>query len=103
METLTLYKKSGKRYVKHDDYLDERGLPCGLYLFYKPNYKGEHSAMMNMIHYAKVHDIQDAGRFSDLYVTHKDKLRDAVEKVYDTGNFSREDFVIAILAELSKI
>ena len=29
-ETLTLYKKVGKRYVKYDDYRDPRGLPCGL-------------------------------------------------------------------------
>jgi hypothetical protein len=31
-ETTTLYKKLGKRYVKHDDYLDDKGLPQGLYL-----------------------------------------------------------------------
>ena len=102
METLTLYKKVGRRYLKHDDYLDERGLPCGLYLFYKPNYKGEHQAMMNMIHYAKVHDVHDVGKFSDLISGKEKELSDVISKVLQS-NYSTSDLTMAILAELSKI
>jgi hypothetical protein len=38
----TFYEKVGKRYRKVNDYYEDRGLPEGLYLFYKPDYKGEH-------------------------------------------------------------
>jgi molybdopterin biosynthesis enzyme MoaB len=78
METTTLYKKVGKKYVKHDDYGHEGGLPCGLYLFYKPKYNGEHSAMMNMMHYAKVHNIIDVATFSDIYVNIADDMASCI-------------------------
>lgn len=93
-ETTTLYKKVGKRYVKHDDYLDDVGLPEGLYLFYKNG-----KEMMSMLHYAKVHDIQNVGRFCDLYVAHYDKINDAVGKA--TGN--NRDLTKQIISELSNI
>lgn len=97
-ETTTLYKKVGKRYVKHDDYLDDVGLPEGLYLFYKNG-----KAMMSMLHYAKVHDIKNVGRFCDLYVAHYDKINDAVEKAVRKGEFSVSDLTKQIISELSNI
>lgn len=104
METLTLYKKVGKRYVKFDDYRDERGLPCGLYLFYKPNVNGEHQAMMNMIHYAKVHEIQNVAKFSDLFVVHSDKIADKLTDFFSKNqSFSSSDLTKEILKSLSEI
>ena len=97
-ETTTLYKKVGKRYVKHDDYLDDKGLPEGLYLIYKNG-----NAMMSMLHYAKVHDIQNVGRFCDLYVAHYDKINEAVEKAIRKGEFSISDLTKQIISELSNI
>lgn len=99
---MELYKKVGKRYVKHDDYRDEKGLPCGLYLFYKPNHKGEHTAMMNMVHYAKVHEIQNVAKFCDLYVAHADKIADALSEALKEP-LSIEDLVKTILAKLSEV
>ena len=104
METLTLYKKVGKRYVKFDDFREDRGLPCGLYLFYKPNSRGEHQAMMNMIHYAKVHEIQNVAKFCDLYVAHSDKIADALRDcLMNEKQLSTYDLVNEILSKLSKI
>ena len=91
-ETTTLYKKVGKRYVKHDDYLDDKGLPEGLYLFYKNG-----NAMMSMLHYAKVHDIQNVGRFCDIFVAHQAKISDAVEKALEKGGFSVNDLTKKII------
>lgn len=102
-KTTTLYKKVGKRYVKHDDYLDEVGLPEGLYLFYKTRESIEPNAMMSMIHYAKVHDIQNVGRFCDLFVAHQDKINEAVEVALRKGEFSISDLTKQIIAELSNI
>jgi len=103
-ETTTLYRKVGKRYIKHDDYINEKGLPQGLYLFYKPNSLGENSAMMSMLHYAKVHDIQNVGKFCDLIVGHQSKLREAIRKTLEKqGGFSVNDLTNEILAEISKI
>lgn len=104
METLTLYKKVGKRYFKHEDYLDERGLPCGLYLFYKPNIYGEHQAMMNMIHYAKVHEIKNVAKFSDLFVAHSDKIADALRNcLLNENQLTTNDLINEILTKLSNI
>lgn len=102
-ETKTLYRKVGKKYVKHDDYLDERGLPCGLYLFYNPNYLGEHKAMMNMLHYAKVHDIRNVDNFCNLFVAHEKEIAEAVEKAIRQGGYSIRDITNTILTELSNI
>lgn len=93
-KTTTLYKKVGKRYIKHDDYLDDVGLPQGLYLFYKNG-----NAMMSMMHYAKVHDIQNVGRFCDLYVAHYDKINEAVRK----ATYDNHDLTMKIISELSNI
>ena len=82
METTTLYRKVGKRYVKHNDYLRDAGLPCGLYLFYKPTYKGQHSAMINMLHYAKVHNIMDVATFSDIYANIGDKMTKCISDAH---------------------
>ena len=106
MET-TLYKKVGRKYVKHDDYLEEKGLPEGLYLFYKPNYKGEHSAMMNMLSYAKVHSITDVGKFSDLWVAYEEKLTDAIGKAIDNhikehNGYRLNDLSIIVCKALSE-
>lgn len=97
-ETTTLYRKVGKRYVKHDDYLDDKGLPEGLYLIYKNG-----KAMMYMLDYAKVHDIQNVGRFCDLFVGHEKNINDAVEKVIRKGEFSISDLTKQIISELSNI
>jgi hypothetical protein len=103
MSQLTLYKKIGKRYVKHDDYLEPAGLPCGLYLFYKPNHTGEHKAMINIMHYAKVHDIKNVGRFSDLIAGHEDILLRVISDIIFKGNYSASELTNAILTEISKI
>lgn len=104
-ETTTLYKKVGKRYVKQDDYLDEKGLPEGLYLFYKNGNSIEPNAMMNMLHYAKVHDIQNVGRFCDLFVAHENKISNFIAKVLvkRRHNLSVSDLTNEIINELSKI
>lgn len=100
METLTLYKKVGRRYIKHDDYFDERGLPIGLYLFYKENYKGEHSAMMNMIHYAKVHDIKNIGKFSDIYSNFGEKIQTEIHKSISDFRDKKDAPTISDLANI---
>ena len=108
MET-TLYKKVGRRYVEHDTYSDNlNNLPQGLYLLYKPNYKGEHSAMMNMLHYAKVHSITDIGKFSDLWVAHEEKLNVAIRQgiddwIKEKGNYSTNELSIIVCKALSKL
>ena len=78
--TTTLYEKVGKRYKVYNEYFNEKGLPCGLYLFYKPNDLGEHKAMKSMIHYAKVHDIKNVGKFCDLLAGHEDNVAEAIRK-----------------------
>lgn len=99
----TLYEKKGRRYVKHDDYLDPVGLPTGLYLFYKDNHKGEHSAMKSMLHYAKVHDVQNVGKFADLIVGHEEKLADAIRELLQKNSFSVNELTLEILATISKL
>ena len=101
-ETTTLYKKVGRRYIKFDDFLEDKGLPQGLYLFYKPNHREESSAMMNMLHYAKVHDIKDIGKFSDLIVNHEEKLLNVIREAIKQP-FSIDGLANKILAELSKL
>jgi len=106
MNETTLYKKIGRRYVKHDDFLDPKGLPQGLYLFYKPNYLGEHSAMMSMLHYAKVHDVQEVGKFCDLIVGHEKKLDEAIRTFLENRKevgFSVNDLTLEILAIITKL
>ena len=108
METTTLYKKVGRRYVKHDDYLTETGLPVGLYLFYKENYKGEHSAMMNMLHYAKVHDIKNVGKFCDIWAANEDvlntKIREGIDNwMKEKGNYTTNELSIIVCKALSEI
>jgi hypothetical protein len=108
METV-LYKKVGRRYVEHNAYSDNlNGLPEGLYLLYKENYKKEHSAMMNMLHYVKVHSITDVGKFSDLWVAYEDKLNVAIRQgidnwVKEKGNYSTNDLSVIVCKALSEI
>lgn len=104
-ETTTLYRKVGKRYVKHDDYLDDKGLPEGLYLVYKTRNSIEPNAMMSILHYAKVHDIQNVGKFCDLFVAHEDKISNAIAKILvkKDYNLSVSDLTNEIINELSKI
>ena len=99
-ETTTLYKKVGRRYVKHDDYLDERGLPEGLYLFYQNNHKGEHTSMKNMLHYAKVHDIQNIEKFSDIWVAYGEDIIKAISDEYDKWIKENKVFSINELATM---
>ena len=103
-ETTTLYKKVGKRYIKHNDYLNDVGLPEGLYLFYKTRNCVKTNAMMSMLHYAKVHDIQNVGRFCDLYVAHHEIIADAIRKAATKDvQFTINDLTIKIISELSNI
>lgn len=103
-KTTTLYKKVGKRYIKHDDFLDDIGLPEGLYLFYKTKNHDNVNAMMSMLHYAKVHDIQNVGKFCDLYVAHHEKIADAIRKATaKEGGFTQNELIVNIINELSKI
>lgn len=55
-----------------------------------------------MIHYAKVHDIQDVAKFSDLYVAHHEKIVDVVLNAVKKS-FSADELARDILVELSKI
>ena len=108
MET-TLYKKVGRKYVKHNTYSDNlNGLPEGLYLLYKNDYDGKHSAMINMLHYAKVHSITDVGKFSDLWVAYEELLnktiREGIDKwIKEKGNYSTNDLSIIVCKSLSEI
>jgi len=104
----TLYEKVGKRYRKVNDYYEDRGLPEGLYLFYKPDYKGEHRAMMSMLHYAKVHQIEDVGRFCDLWVKHEDVLIKEISEgidawVKEKKQYSIHDLAMIVCKTLSNI
>ena len=96
----TLYKKEGRRYVPVN-YYDVTGYPPGLYLLYKPDYKGEHTAMMNMIHYAKVYDIKNVGKFCDLVSSSEvlsQKLHEGVKEWVEThGSYSWQDIVNILL------
>ncbi len=105
METTTLYRKIGKRYIKQDDYLNEKGLPCGLYLFYKPSYKGEHLAMMNMIHYAKVHDIKDISSFCDIFVKYESKILEKLQIEIDIfkNSYTVSDLAMIMLKIMSEL
>ncbi len=97
----TLYKKVGRKYVPVN-YYDVTGYPPGLYLLYQPDYKGEHTAMMNMLHYAKVHDIKNVGKFCDL-ITSADVLQEKLYKAVDdfaknnNNSYSRQDIVNILL------
>lgn len=103
-KTTTLYKKVGKRYVKHDDYLDEIGLPEGLYLFYKTRNCCTTNAMMSMLHYAKVHDIQNVGKFCDLYVAHHEIIADAIRKATAKDvQCTTNEMIMNIINELANI
>lgn len=93
----TLYKKEGRKYVPVS-YYDVTGYPPGLYLLYSPDYKGEHTAMMNMLHYAKVHDIKNVGKFCDLIVSQdvlQEKLYKELEEFSKANNgmYSRQDML----------
>jgi hypothetical protein len=108
METV-LYKKVGRRYVEHNAYSDNlNGLPEGLYLLYKENYKKEHSAMMNMLHYVKVHSITDVAKFSDLWVKHEEVLNKTIEEAInkwfeDRKTYSTNDLSIIVCKALSEL
>ena len=104
---MELYKKQGRRYIKVDRF-EDTGLPEGLYLFYKPDYKGEHSAMMNMLHYAKVHQIENVGKFCDFWVKHEEVLTKEISKSIDEWikekkSYSINDLSILVCKALSNI
>lgn len=104
---MELYKKQGRRYIKVDRF-EDTGLPEGLYLFYKPNYKGEHSAMMNMLHYAKVHQIENVGKFCDFWVKHEEVLNKEISKninewIKENKSYSINDLIILVCKTLSNI
>lgn len=104
---MELYKKKGKRYIKVDRF-EDTGLPKGLYLFYKPDYKGEHSAMMNMLHYAKVHQIENVGKFCDFWAKHEEVLTKEISKnidewIKEKKSYSINDLSILVCKALSNI
>ena len=108
MKEKELYKKVGKRYVVYNNYFDETGLPEGLYLLYKYNHNGGHSAMMNMLHYAKVHDIKNVGKFCDMWVAYEEVLNKAIREgidnwVKEKGNYSTNELSIIVCKALSEI
>lgn len=103
-KTTTLYEKIGNRYFEHDTYLDEKGLPQGLYLFYKTNKSKEPNAMMSMLHYAKIHNIQNVPSFCDLYVAHEEKIKDAIKKViFSDKQYSVSDLANEVINTLANI
>lgn len=72
----TYYKKVGRKYIPIEHY-EMEGVPEGLYLFYKKQYS---HGMMNMLSYAKLHDIKNINKWSDLEINFGDELREKLNQ-----------------------
>lgn len=103
-----LYKKVGRRYKEYNSYLDEKGLPEGLYMFYKHS-SGE--GMKNMLYYTKLHDFKEMGKFCDFYKAYQEQiqnqLRTKLDEFYNSDygkkGYTSSDLTDVILKTLSEI
>ena len=98
MSINTYYKKKGRKYIPVE-YWEPEGYPEGLWLLYKS--PGSNTAMQ-LLHYAKVYDITNLGKWADLWVNFGDKLTAKIGKAIEEfiekeGRYSIQDLSSIVL------
>lgn len=108
METSTVYKKVGRRYIPiHTINID--GVQEGLWLVIKNSYSKQFRELLHLI---KTHELVDVGKFSDFYKAHHEEIQKHLGVNYEkfigklreeNKGFSTSDLVDVVIKTLSEI